>query len=171
MNSRVGRLGGHSHDSRNLTFLFRSREATTHRVYLNEVDTPLAAFKRVSVVLISGVGALLLFIGLTYDYWDPNRYPGFGYKQFTVTFIGAILVAIPIIYLLSCSYPLASTLLCARQPYILGIAFGLCLLSEYCISDTLPFVSHVGLYAYFVLFCFLLPVPAAFISLTALFLL
>ena len=26
---------------RNLTFLFRSREATTHRVYLNEVDTPL----------------------------------------------------------------------------------------------------------------------------------
>ena len=41
MNSRVGRLGGHSHDSRNLTFLFRSREATTHRVYLNEVDTPL----------------------------------------------------------------------------------------------------------------------------------
>ena len=30
MNSRVGRLGGHSHDSRNLTFLFRSREATTH---------------------------------------------------------------------------------------------------------------------------------------------
>ena len=44
MNSRVGRLGGHSHDSRNLTFLFRSREATTHRVYLNEVDTPLARF-------------------------------------------------------------------------------------------------------------------------------
>ena len=41
MNSRVGRLGGHSHDSRNLTFLFRSRGATTHRVYLNEVDTPL----------------------------------------------------------------------------------------------------------------------------------
>ena len=41
MNSRVGRLGGHSHDSRNLTFLFRSREATTHRVYLNEVDTPV----------------------------------------------------------------------------------------------------------------------------------
>ena len=41
MNSRVGRLGCHSHDSRNLTFLFRSREATTHRVYLNEVDTPL----------------------------------------------------------------------------------------------------------------------------------
>ena len=41
MNSRVGRLGGHSHDARNLTFLFRSREATTHRVYLNEVDTPL----------------------------------------------------------------------------------------------------------------------------------
>ena len=40
MNSRVGRLGGHSYDSRNLTFLFRSREATTHRVYLNEVDTP-----------------------------------------------------------------------------------------------------------------------------------
>ena len=38
---RVGRLGGHSHDSRNLPFLFRSREATTHRVYLNEVDTPL----------------------------------------------------------------------------------------------------------------------------------
>ena len=37
MNSHVGRLGGHSHDSRNLTFLFRSREATTHRVYLNEV--------------------------------------------------------------------------------------------------------------------------------------
>ena len=34
-------LYGHSHDSRNLTFLFRSREATTHRVYLNEVDTPL----------------------------------------------------------------------------------------------------------------------------------
>ena len=44
MNSRVGRLGGHSHDSRNLTFLFRSREATTHRVYLNEVDTPLLGF-------------------------------------------------------------------------------------------------------------------------------
>ena len=44
MNSRVGRLGGHSHDSRNLTFLFRSREATTHRVYLNEVDTPLRPF-------------------------------------------------------------------------------------------------------------------------------
>ena len=44
MNSRVGRIGGHSHDSRNLTFLFRSREATTHRVYLNEVDTPLARF-------------------------------------------------------------------------------------------------------------------------------
>ena len=44
MNSRVGRLGGHSHDSRNLTFLFRSREATTHRVYLNEVDTPLPAY-------------------------------------------------------------------------------------------------------------------------------
>ena len=44
MNSRVGRLGGHSHDSRNLTFLFRSREATTHRVYLNEVDTPLRTF-------------------------------------------------------------------------------------------------------------------------------
>ena len=44
MNSRVGRLGGHSHDSRNLTFLFRSREATTHRVYLNEVDTPLRSF-------------------------------------------------------------------------------------------------------------------------------
>ena len=41
MNSRVGRLGGHSHDSRNLTFLFRSREATTHRVSLNEVDTTL----------------------------------------------------------------------------------------------------------------------------------
>ena len=47
MNSRVGRLGGHSHDSRNLTFLFRSREATTHRVYLNEVDTPL--FRNLSV--------------------------------------------------------------------------------------------------------------------------
>ena len=46
MNSRVGRLGGHSHDSRNLTFLFRSREATTHRVYLNEVDTPLELFMR-----------------------------------------------------------------------------------------------------------------------------
>ena len=44
MNSRVGRLGGHSHDSRNLTFLFRSREATTHRVYLNEVDTPLFSY-------------------------------------------------------------------------------------------------------------------------------
>ena len=44
MNSRVGRLGGHSHDARNLTFLFRSREATTHRVYLNEVDTPLSSF-------------------------------------------------------------------------------------------------------------------------------
>ena len=44
MNSRVGRLGGHSHDSRNLTFLFRSREATTHRVYMNEVDTTLARF-------------------------------------------------------------------------------------------------------------------------------
>ena len=39
MNSRVGRLGGHSHDSRNLTFLFQSREATTYRVYLNEVRT------------------------------------------------------------------------------------------------------------------------------------
>ena len=46
MNSRVGRLGGHSHDSRNLTFLFRSREATTHRVYLNEVDTPLEALEK-----------------------------------------------------------------------------------------------------------------------------
>ena len=46
MNSRVGRLGGHSHDSRNLTFLFRSREATTHRVYLNEVDTPLRLILR-----------------------------------------------------------------------------------------------------------------------------
>ena len=44
MNSPVGRLGGHSHDSRNLTFLLRSREATTHRVYLNEVDTPLVRF-------------------------------------------------------------------------------------------------------------------------------
>ena len=44
MNSRVGRLGGHSHDSRNLTFLFRSREATTHRVYLNEVDTKHVCF-------------------------------------------------------------------------------------------------------------------------------
>ena len=44
MNSRVGRLGGHSHDARNLTFLFRSREATTHRVYLNEVDTPLVDY-------------------------------------------------------------------------------------------------------------------------------
>ena len=44
MNSRVGRLGGHSHDARNLTFLFRSREATTHRVYLNEVDTPLIKY-------------------------------------------------------------------------------------------------------------------------------
>ena len=44
MNSRVGRLGGHSHDSRNLTFLFWSREATTHRVYLNEVDTPTFHF-------------------------------------------------------------------------------------------------------------------------------
>ena len=46
MNSRVGRLGGHSHDARNLTFLFRSREATTHRVYLNEVDTPLRVFRK-----------------------------------------------------------------------------------------------------------------------------
>ena len=45
MNSRVGRLGGHSHDARNLTFLFRSREATTHRVYLNEVDTPQLGFR------------------------------------------------------------------------------------------------------------------------------
>ena len=44
MNSRVGRLGGHSHDARNPTFLFRSREATTHRVYLNEVDTPLFSY-------------------------------------------------------------------------------------------------------------------------------
>ena len=44
MNSRVGWLGGHPHDSRNLTFLFRSREATTHRVYLNEVDTPQTVF-------------------------------------------------------------------------------------------------------------------------------
>ena len=51
MNSRVGRLGGHSHDSRNLTFLFRSREATTHRVYLNEVDTPL---DRIFVSYLSG---------------------------------------------------------------------------------------------------------------------
>ena len=47
MNSRVGRLGGHSHDSRNLTFLFRSREATTHRVYLNEVDTPPQGFSEI----------------------------------------------------------------------------------------------------------------------------
>ena len=45
MNSRVGRLGGHSHDFRNFTFLVRSREATTHRVYLNEVDTPLKQFR------------------------------------------------------------------------------------------------------------------------------
>ena len=46
MNSRVGRLGGHSHDARNLTFLFRSREATTHRVYLNEMDTQLLRFRK-----------------------------------------------------------------------------------------------------------------------------
>ena len=52
MNSRVGRLGGHSHDSRNLTFLFRSREATTHRVYLNEVDTPLT----VNIVMPDNAG-------------------------------------------------------------------------------------------------------------------
>ena len=52
MNSRVGRLGGHSHDSRNLTFLFRSREATTHRVYLNEVDTPLELIQ----ATVGGVG-------------------------------------------------------------------------------------------------------------------
>ena len=38
MNSRVGRLGGHSHDSRNLTFLFRSREATTHAWYRKAAD-------------------------------------------------------------------------------------------------------------------------------------
>ena len=50
MNSRVGRLGGHSHDSRNLTFLFRSREATTHRVYLNEVDTPLNVILMVEII-------------------------------------------------------------------------------------------------------------------------
>ena len=52
MNSRVGRLGGHSHDSRNLTFLFRSREATTHRVYLNEVDTPLVRIYTLSLSLL-----------------------------------------------------------------------------------------------------------------------
>ena len=52
MNSRVGRLGGHSHDSRNLTFLFRSREATTHRVYLNEVDTPLGDILALSGFLV-----------------------------------------------------------------------------------------------------------------------
>ena len=51
MNSRVGRLGGHSHDSRNLTFLFRSRQATTHRVYLNEVDTPLVRIYTLSLSL------------------------------------------------------------------------------------------------------------------------
>ena len=51
MNSRVGRLDGHSHDSRNLTFLFRSREATTHRVYLNEVDTPLVRIYTLSLSL------------------------------------------------------------------------------------------------------------------------
>ena len=51
MNSRVGRLGGHSHDSRNRTFLFRSREATTHRVYLNEVDTPLVRIYTLSLSL------------------------------------------------------------------------------------------------------------------------
>ena len=47
MNPRVGWLGGHSDGSRNPIFLFGSCEATTHRVYLNEmdashkVDTPL----------------------------------------------------------------------------------------------------------------------------------
>ena len=55
MNSRVGRLGGHSHDSRNLTFLFRSREATTHRVYLNEVDTPLIGYLRLKSKPFPGV--------------------------------------------------------------------------------------------------------------------
>ena len=54
MNSRVGRLGGHSHDSRNLTFLFRSREATTHRVYLNEVDTPLDAINTFKLRFVNG---------------------------------------------------------------------------------------------------------------------
>ena len=65
MNSRVGRLGGHSHDSRNLTFLFRSREATTHRVYLNEVDTPLARFWALpcqSLTSASGFPAARAFI-------------------------------------------------------------------------------------------------------------
>ena len=59
MNSRVGRLGGHSHDARNLTFLFRSREATTHRVYLNEVDTQLLPFSdREPLMLILRISEL-----------------------------------------------------------------------------------------------------------------
>ena len=64
MNSRVGRLGGHSHDSRNLTFLFRSREATTHRVYLNEVDTPLSQFQPNSPLRVYTDEGLLVSIGL-----------------------------------------------------------------------------------------------------------
>ena len=68
MNSRVGRLGGHSHDSRNLTFLFRSREATTHRVYLNEVDTPLDS------IFVTGVEAdLLLVIRSSRSTWSSVR--------------------------------------------------------------------------------------------------
>ena len=60
MNSRVGRLGGHSHDARNLTFLFRSREATTHRVYLNEVDTQLG----------------LIVLGLEISHYSKQRREG-----------------------------------------------------------------------------------------------
>ena len=85
----------------------------------------MAAFKRISAVLIGSVGALLVFIGLTHDYLDPNHYPGFGYKQFKVTFIGATLVAIPIMYLLSRSYSFASTILWARQTYVLARIFNL----------------------------------------------
>ena len=61
MNSRVGRLGGHSHDARNLTFLFRSREATTHRVYLNEVDTKQQRYRMVRFGVAIFLSAFLLF--------------------------------------------------------------------------------------------------------------
>ena len=44
MPSRVSRLCGHTHDSGNPAWRFRSLEATTGRVYLNEVDTPLCVF-------------------------------------------------------------------------------------------------------------------------------
>ena len=131
----------------------------------------MPALKRLSAVLIAGVGALLLYIGLTDDHWDPNRYPAFGYKQLTATFTGATLVATPIMYLLWHRYSFVRALLRARQLYVLVIAFGLSLLSDHYISALLPTVSQVGLYAYVVLFCFLLPTRPRFIALGGLCLL